>query len=291
MRVHHLNCTSMCPPGGRFIDGRSRLYRSATLVSHCLLVEAPNSLVLVDTGLGLDDVHDPGARLSAFFRAVHRPRLLEAQTAVRQVEALGYSPRDVRHVVLTHLDFDHAGGLDDFPAAAVHLLDAEEKAAARRRTPLDRMRYRPEQWASRPRWVTYPRSEGEPWFGFECVRRLAGLPPGILLVPLPGHSAGHAGIAVEADGGWLLHAGDAYFHRDEVVPSGPRSTPGLRAFQRLMARDQGERLNTQARLRDLARDHEEVAIFCSHDSAEFEILAARPAGVPAQREREISQAS
>ena len=28
---------------------------------------------------------------------------------------------DVTDIVLTHLDFDHAGGLDDFPAATVHL--------------------------------------------------------------------------------------------------------------------------------------------------------------------------
>jgi len=290
MRVHHLNCTSMCPPGGRFIDGKTPLYRPATLVSHCLLVEAPDSLVLVDTGLGLDDVRSPATRLSPLFRAVNRPRLREPLTAVRQIEALGYSPRDVRHIVLTHLDFDHAGGLDDFPFAAVHLLDAEEKAAAHRRTPIDRMRYRPEQWSSRPRWVTYPRSEGEPWLGFECVRRLAGVPPGILLVPLPGHSAGHSGVAVEADGGWLLHAGDAYFHRDEIRPSRARTTPGLGAFQRLVETDHGERLNTQARLRDLARDHEgDVEVFCSHDPIEFERLAGRPA--PAIREPRISRAS
>jgi len=292
MRVHHLNCTSMCPPGGRFFDGRSPLYRSATLVCHCLLVETRNGLVLVDTGLGLGDDRRPRPRLSPVFLAVSRPWLREAQTAVRQVEALGYSARDVRHIVLTHLDFDHAGGLDDFPAASVHLLDAEEKSAARQRTPLDRMRYRPQQWASRPRWVTYPRSEGEPWFGFECVRQLAGVAPGILLVPLAGHTLGHAGVAVESEGGWLLHAGDAYFYRQEMQPRNPGCTPGLRAYQRLMEKDRGLRLNNQARLRDLARDHGgDVTIFSAHDAVEFETLAGRPANVPARLEREISQAS
>jgi len=292
MRVHHLNCTSMCPPGGRFFDGRSPLYRSATLVCHCLLVETRNGLVLVDTGLGLGDDRRRRPRLSPVFLAVSRPWLREAQTAVRQVEALGYSARDVRHIVLTHLDFDHAGGLDDFPAASVHLLDAEEKSAARQRTPLDRMRYRPQQWASRPRWVTYPRSEGEPWFGFECVRQLAGVAPGILLVPLAGHTLGHAGVAVESEGGWLLHAGDAYFYRQEMQPRNPGCTPGLSAYQRVMEKDRGLRLNNQARLRDLARDHGgDVTIFCAHDAVEFETLAGRPANVPARLEREISQAS
>jgi len=288
MRVHHLNCASHCATG-RLLDGPSLFYPPPRRVCHCLLVEGPNALVLVDTGFGRADHLRSGNRATPKAAADHSPRG-EAQTAVRQVEALGYDARDVRHIVLTHLDFDHAGGLDDFPFAAVHLLDAEEKAAAHRRTPIDRMRYRPEQWSSRPRWVTYPRSEGEPWLGFECVRRLAGVPPGILLVPLPGHSAGHSGVAVEADGGWLLHAGDAYFHRDEIRPSRARTTPGLGAFQRLVETDHGERLNTQARLRDLARDHEgDVEVFCSHDPIEFERLAGRPA--PAIGEPRISRAS
>jgi glyoxylase-like metal-dependent hydrolase (beta-lactamase superfamily II) len=30
-------------------------------------------------------------------------------TAIRQLEQLGFDPRDVEHIVLSHLDFDHAG--------------------------------------------------------------------------------------------------------------------------------------------------------------------------------------
>ncbi|WP_223281445.1 MBL fold metallo-hydrolase [Streptomyces antnestii] len=47
-----------------------------------------------------------------------RPVLDTGETAVRQVAALGYDIEDVRHIVLTHLDLDHAGGLRDFPPAA-----------------------------------------------------------------------------------------------------------------------------------------------------------------------------
>src|SRR4029078_5160999 len=104
-----------------------------------------NGLVLVDTGLGLGDDRRPRPRLSPVFLAVSRPWLREAQTAVREGAALGYSARDVRHIVLTHLDFDHAGGLDDFPAASVHLLDAEEKAGWRPRTLLYPQRHRHRQ--------------------------------------------------------------------------------------------------------------------------------------------------
>jgi glyoxylase-like metal-dependent hydrolase (beta-lactamase superfamily II) len=76
------------------MDGRTQsLVRHGELACHCLLLETSAGLVLVDTGFGSRDVHDP-------------------------------QPRDVRHIVLTHLDFDHAGGRDDFPGA-VHLLASE----------------------------------------------------------------------------------------------------------------------------------------------------------------------
>lgn len=55
--------------------------------------------------------------------------LSEDETAIRQVERLGYTADDVRHIILTHLDIDHSGGLSDFPAAQVHVLQAEIDAA------------------------------------------------------------------------------------------------------------------------------------------------------------------
>ena len=50
------------------------------------------------------------------------------QAAMRQVARLGYAPADVRHIVLTHIHFDHCGGLPDFPAASVHVHRREYKA-------------------------------------------------------------------------------------------------------------------------------------------------------------------
>jgi glyoxylase-like metal-dependent hydrolase (beta-lactamase superfamily II) len=71
--------------------------------------------------------------------------------------------------------------------------------------------YRPKQWDEVQHWKYYAPG-GEPWFGFEAVRDLEGLPPEILLIPLAGHTRGHAGIAIKTADGWLLHAGDAYFY-------------------------------------------------------------------------------
>jgi len=281
MRVHHLNCISSCPLGGKLMDGASVRSLRGTLTCHCLLVEAERELVLVDTGYGVADVEHPRSRLSPFFLFLLRPELREEMTAVRQVQALGFDPRDVRHVVLTHLDFDHAGGLDDFPWARVHLLGDEVKAAMNRFTPLDHMRYRPEQWSTQQNWAPYSPRGGERWFGFECVRDLAGMSAEVLLVPLIGHTLGHAGVAVRTAPGWLLLAGDAYFYHRELDPE-PYCTPGLRAYQRMMDKDRAARVQNQARLRRLRREHAaEVEVICAHDVVEFERSAGRTHDVPA----------
>lgn len=282
MKVHRLNCVSSCPLGGRLMDGRSgSVFERGRLCCHCLLVESNDGLVLVDTGFGLRDVANPQSRLSSFFLAMLSPDFREEMTAARQVQALGHKLADVRHIVLTHLDFDHAGGLDDFPFAQVHLLRRERDDAMRQSTWLDRQRYRPQQWSSRERWRLHGVTGGETWLGFQGVCTGQGLPQGVALVPLPGHTHGHAGVAVRTHGGWLLQAGDAYFHHREMDAQRPWCTPGLRLYQTLMEKSRRLRLQNQARLRKLAHDHPEVQVSCSHDPVEFERLAGHAQGVAA----------
>jgi glyoxylase-like metal-dependent hydrolase (beta-lactamase superfamily II) len=281
MRVHHLNCVSACPIGGLLMDGHTADSLRGKLTSHCLLVETADSLVLIDTGYGLRDVADPRSRIAKVMLAMMKPDLREEMTAIRQIQRLGFDPRDVRHIVLSHLDFDHAGGLDDFPGATVHLLAEEVRSASQRRTLLDQLRYRPAQWNTRAMWRTYQPDLGEGWRGFSCVRQLAGLPPELLLVPLIGHTLGHAGIVLERPEGTLFYASDAYFYHAEMDVIAPRCTPGLRAYQTLMEKDRKLRLLNQERLRSLRRAHGDLTVFCAHDLTEFEALSGRAADSPA----------
>jgi glyoxylase-like metal-dependent hydrolase (beta-lactamase superfamily II) len=268
IRVQHLNCGSMRPLGGRFIDGEPGLLRPARLVCHCLLLETDSGLVLVDTGFGRQDVADPAGSLGGF-RHVIRPVLDLEETAARQVVRLGFAVEDVRHIVLTHLDLDHAGGLADFPHARVHVLAAEHAAATGPLKPPDRLRYRQRQWAHGPDWAP-SEPGGESWFGFGAVRELKGLPPEILMIPLAGHTRGHAGVAVDTGDGWLLHAGDAYFFHGEMDPENPSCTPGLRLFQSIVEVDRKARLDNQRRLLELARSQRgDVELISAHSGTEL----------------------
>jgi glyoxylase-like metal-dependent hydrolase (beta-lactamase superfamily II) len=268
VKVHHLNCSTLCPPLGlHFINS------SGTLVCHCLVVETEDGLVLVDTGLGVRDMALPG-RIGAQFGFLVRPKNDPAESALIQLRRLGFKAGDVRHIVATHLDLDHCGALPDFPDAKVHVYEPEFRAAMRPETRIEKLRYKAVQWAHHPRWERYPVA-GETWFGFEAVRGLAGLPEDILLVPLVGHTRGHAGVAVKNARGWLLHAGDAYFHEDELDLARERGPRVLEMFQASEQHDGPARLKNRQRLRELKRDHgAEVTIFCAHDPAEF----ARAAG-------------
>ena len=253
----------MCPP---FVG---------KMVCHVLAVETPaDGVVLVDTGLGSADVATPRARLGREFVAITRPRLDAAETAMAQLGRLGFSARDVRHVVVTHLDLDHAGGLSDFPDAAVHVSDAEHEAAMTRPSAGERQRYRPAQWAHRPKWQLHRAGphDGEAGTASTACARSTGCRRRSCACRSHGHTRGHHGIAIRraGDAGWMLHAGDAYFHRDEMRAR-PRCPLSLRAFQRLVAVDDAARLANQRRLRALAADAgAAVRIFCAHDPSELE---------------------
>jgi glyoxylase-like metal-dependent hydrolase (beta-lactamase superfamily II) len=274
MKIHHINCGTMCPFNAALTTRSGSWTRRGRIVCHCLLIETARGLVLVDTGLGLNDLANPRQRIGATMMAVGAPRLDESECAVRQVEALGFHAADVTDIVVTHLDFDHAGGIPDFPSARVHAHGAEIDAAIARATFVERERYKSAHWAHNPAWVRH-REGGDHWMGFEAVRAVTERDPEVAIVPLHGHTRGHSAVAVREGDGWLLHAGDGYFFHDEMRAT-PWCPPGLALFQQIIAFDDDARRRNQARLRELVAGHPEVRVFSAHDPSEFDTARARP---------------
>lgn len=271
MRIHHLNCGTM-----REVDpGGAGPGRPGNVVCHCLLAETESAgLVLVETGFGTVDIDRPEEALGRVFLDRTQAVLDPEETAVRQVAALGYDPADVRHIVLTHMDLDHTGGLPDFPDATVHIHDTEYRAAMAATSPHPEhtTRYRPAHWAHWPHWRTYPGSSAsrKAWFGFDALELdIAG--GEFLLIPLAGHTDGHCAIAVRDGERWLLHAGDAFYHDGETNPADPWSLPLWEGLEEITETDRALRIANQARVGELRRATEGVVeVFSAHDPWAFE---------------------
>jgi glyoxylase-like metal-dependent hydrolase (beta-lactamase superfamily II)/RimJ/RimL family protein N-acetyltransferase len=250
--ARHLNCGTLhAPPNPK-------------ASCHCLLLEGGGKLTLIDTGIGLRDVADSAGRIGQQLIDLAGFQFDEAVTAAQQVEKLGFRTADVTDIVLTHGDPDHTGGLADFPGATVHISAAEHAALAS-----GHWRYLPGHFAHGPKWTTYSAFDLD-WFGSPAaeVRTAAGE---VLLVSLPGHTAGHCGVAVRDGKRWLLHVGDAYYLRAEL-DADDQPVSQLAAAR---ADDDPLRRVTLTHLRRLHRDHAgAVSLFGYHDFTEF------PAGWP-----------
>jgi glyoxylase-like metal-dependent hydrolase (beta-lactamase superfamily II) len=263
MKIHHLNCGTMRPFGIPRKDGTGGFFVRGDGAIHCLLVETGEGLVLVDTGWGMRDCTDPAPTVSQFMAIGGFVRDPE-ETAVRQVARLGFKPADVKHIFLTHMHLDHAGGLPDFPQATVHLCDREFEACLHPRSYMERYAYRPEHWAHGPRWQPHPLQGGR-WFEFDCAApvRIGGVE--FVMIPFTGHTRGHCAIAVRTEDRWPLHCGDIYGYPPQVDPIQPYKYPCGSLMETVITTGFNMPRRHWISLRNLLRAHgDEVSAFCSH---------------------------
>ncbi|MGC9537507.1 hypothetical protein [Streptomyces sp. UG1] len=104
----------------------------------------------------------------------------------------------------------------------------------------------------------------ETWRGFAAAKELTDVAAGIILISLPGHTCGHACVAVDTGTRWLLHCGDAFYHPG-TLDSGPVPR-SLRAMETALAWDLKQVHDNHARLAELYRRNEpDLVIINSHD--------------------------
>ncbi|HUP32890.1 MAG TPA: N-acyl homoserine lactonase family protein [Gaiellaceae bacterium] len=192
-------------------------WSAETLPVNAFLVEHSGGLCLFDTGQAAEAA-EPGyfPRWHPFFR-LSRFELGPEDEAAAQLARLGVSPTDVRLVVLSHLHTDHVGGIGAFTGAEIVVSRLEWEAAAGLR---GRLRgYLPERMpaALRPRLVEI---DGPPLGPFKASLDLRG-DGRLLLVPTPGHTAGHLSLLIEEEGRRYLLGGDlahSQAHLEVVSP-------------------------------------------------------------------------
>ncbi|HEX4924757.1 MAG TPA: MBL fold metallo-hydrolase [Bdellovibrionales bacterium] len=252
MKVHHLNCGTYCTRAIPFV------LDAAKLCTRCLLIESNDGLIAVDSGYGEADLFKDNLKADLshkLFAEFPRPE----ETLKYHVTRLGFRAQDVRHIVLTHLDPDHAGGLKDFPDAQVHVYSFEYYKALQLRdtNPIWGYRLRGIDWSRAKQWRLYD-DQGERWNGLECLRPLSGIKEELALIPLAGHTPGHAGILV---GSKTLHVGDLYYHSSELEKEKSRYS----ALSTLLAFDNGVRIKNLARVAEIKKNDPGLDVFSAHD--------------------------
>ncbi|BDH55106.1 MBL fold metallo-hydrolase [Tsukamurella sp. PLM1] len=158
-------------------------------------------MLAVDAGFPASVFEDP-SRIGFerfFLRLPHRP---EASLLYR-LASIGLRREDLTGIVLTHLHSEHAAGIVDFPDATVHVA-ATELETSRSGSLRARISYRSRFFEHGPRW--HPHAGTADWLG---VNGCSWITDDVVLVPLPGHTVGHCGVAVRLEDAWLLHTGDA----------------------------------------------------------------------------------
>lgn len=167
------------------------------------LIDHPKGLVVFDTGVDTDDVRDPVLDTSP-------ERRID-----RQMQRLGYEPRDVKYVVLSHLHLDHVGGMHLFPEATFIVRRQELRAA----------------------WWPDAYERGYDFDGLLRTRSLKYLQPAtdesfdvfqdgsLLCIDTKGHTEGHQSLVVHLPkSGTIVLAGDAAQVAENLTDTVP---PGI----------------------------------------------------------------
>ena len=169
------------------IDADHRLLQAL----NCLLVETPAGRVLIETGIG-ERVTDK----------VREMRRYQGKPVVPALEAAGFDPWTVDIVVMSHLHFDHAGGLlrtdgsKAFPRARIVAQRAEWDIALDDNSRIVASYDQPEL-----RLVHGWGSDG-------AVDGEVELLPGVSVIRTGGHSKGHQAIVVRGANRALAFFGD-----------------------------------------------------------------------------------
>jgi glyoxylase-like metal-dependent hydrolase (beta-lactamase superfamily II) len=243
LRVHALYCGSLEFERKLFFPADGEGVCMVAPVSSYLIVH-PQGKVLFDTGIHCDARTDPAGRLGKRIASLFGIRSQAGEDPVGQLALLGLKPGDIRYVVNSHFHFDHCGCNASFPRAQFLVQDAE--LAAARAEP---KRYDSKDW-DLP--LEYRAVDGEhDIFGDGTL----------VLLPTPGHTAGHQSLWIRAGAAQLVLTGDACYTREHLEKT---ILPG----NTLDAAQMTESMN---RLRSL-RDRQGVTLLYGHDAEQWHAL-------------------
>jgi glyoxylase-like metal-dependent hydrolase (beta-lactamase superfamily II) len=251
-------------------EGWSGLIRRPEPVEFPVLsyaVEHPEGLIVIDTGLA------PGVRVARSQRRFAPTPVPGSRAGIAdRIRAAGLDPADVRRVVITHLDWDHAGNLDAFPRAEVLVHRPEWRYAA---TAFGRARYQGARMWPAAFTPTLYDLDAAPCGPFPASRALTDRGDA-WLVPIPGHSVAQVGVLLRTDAATLFFSADHSLRQDwllEDLDAGRHVQLGI-WFRR-------QAVETTGRIDRLLRDEPTVLLPAHDDDAPARLAALETAPPPA----------
>jgi N-acyl homoserine lactone hydrolase len=177
------------------------------------VIEHEEGIIVVDTG-ETSRVHERGYHPSwhPFFRLATQFSVHPDEEIGPQLRNLGITPRDVRHVVLTHLHTDHAGGLAHFTGSKIWVAEKELRRASGLAGKLQG--YLPHRW---PKWwqPEFIQFEAQPLGPFQQSMPLTKRGD-VLIIPTPGHTPHHVSVFVDGSPSVFL-AGDTSYNQQLLL--------------------------------------------------------------------------
>ena len=165
-----------------------------------ILVRTPSANIIIDTGLG----NKLTAKQKQIFRVTRDWRALEG------LAALGLAREEISHVILTHYDFDHAGGVVMFGAGGEPELTWPRARHYVQRTEWEDV-LAPNRRSASSYWPVNYEVLGRSGL-LELVDGAAEPVAGVRLAPTGGHTRGHQAV-------WLESAGEKAVHLGDLLPS------------------------------------------------------------------------
>jgi glyoxylase-like metal-dependent hydrolase (beta-lactamase superfamily II) len=222
-----------------------------------LAVHPEHGPILFDAPFGRAGFGNLGKFIGALARTAGM-KFEEEWSVSARIQQLGFRPEEVEHVCMTHLHYDHTGGLPDVPNASIHVCRAEwEYTRSLDGIAAFKAGIKPENLDDRDDVELFempPHLDADPTgadiFGDGSIRA----------VGLPGHSAGHVGYRLRFDDASLLFAGDAAFSAKQY-----ESRRSLGYFPRQIAYDRTELKRSLRALRTFHAENPDVRIVVSHD--------------------------
>ncbi len=251
------------------------------LPMQCFLIEHRDGMVLFDTGIDPAIMSDKRYIKQAIGRFllpwIFRLHLSENDRIDSVLAEADVAARDIRLAVISHLHFDHVGGIAQIPQADL-LVSAREWEILSEPNPEREWILREHIEIPSAKWRTIAFSPtDDPLFdGFAGIHDIAG-DGSMILLPTPGHTAGSMSLLIRQDG-WdpILLVGDltyeaALLEQDIVPGTGDRATL----------------FDSFAKVRRLKERLPGLAIVASHDFAAAEAVSrATQKNPPTHKETE-----